>query len=442
MGGFSGRGEIAGYRILELAGAGGMGKVYRAVQPRLERVVALKVIRPDLAADESFRRRFRREAQLAATVDHPGVVPVYEAGDTDDVLFVAMRWVAGVNLQRLLATERRLEPTRAVGMVRQVADALHAAHEVGLVHRDVKPANVLVEGSRIYLSDFGLARLATASSDTTVAAGITGTVDYLAPELLEGSMAGPAADVYALGCLLFELLTGSVPYPMQGLIAKLHAHAHLEPPAPSDLCPQLPRGIDRVVAQALAKDPADRFVSAPQLALATAAALDEPRLSLHLTHRTVGPLRRMWRFTRRRLAPTLVTAALLVMAFTAALNEPLESTRAQASPATHLPLQAHGKASTCDLRLAHAPCSRVVTSHRRRGRNAHTRTPARAGTPTPARARRSSAHHSQDTPRALAASSTATSAQRQALSEPTPVAAAPPRARPSRGSPQEFSIER
>jgi predicted Ser/Thr protein kinase len=266
--------EIAGYRVIELIGGGGMGRVYRAVQPRLERVVALKVIRPELASSSAFRERFEREARLAASVDHPGVVPVYEGGESDGLLFLAMRWVNGPDLSRVIATEGPLALARATALLGQLADALDAAHRVGLVHRDIKPSNVLVEGGRVYLSDFGLARSmahAQTPDASTQTAGFVGTVDFAAPEQLGGRPVDARSDIYSLGCVFYEMLTGSVPFPVEGMLAKLHAHASELPRPPSQLRPELPRAIDGVVDKALAKDPSSRFQSAAEFASAVGA---------------------------------------------------------------------------------------------------------------------------------------------------------------------------
>ncbi len=263
--------ELAGYRLIELGGSGGMGRVYRAVQPGVDRVVAIKVIRPELAHDRTFRERFEVESRLAASIDHPNVIPIYEADDVDGVLFVAMRWVEGPDLRRLLAGGP-LEPARAVQLLEQVAAGLDAAHATGLIHRDIKPANVLLEGEHAYLSDFGLARSSEAGEETQVG-GLLGTVDYLAPELVDGGAATVASDVYALGCVVYQMLTGSVPFPVDGLIAKLNAHTKAEASAPSELRPELPRGFDQVLGRALAKDPARRYRSAGDLAVAARRAL-------------------------------------------------------------------------------------------------------------------------------------------------------------------------
>jgi predicted Ser/Thr protein kinase len=265
--------SLAGYRLIELGGEGGMGRVYRAVQPGTERVVALKVIRPELASDPGFRERFEVESRLAAAVDHPNVTPVYEAGEADDVLYVAMRWVEGRDLRRLLAAEGALEPERAVALLEQLAAGLDAAHAGGLIHRDIKPGNVLLEGEHAFLSDFGLARTSSGGESMTQAAGLVGTVDYLAPELVDGGTATVASDVYALGCVLFQMLTGSVPFPADGLVAKLNARVQGEAPAPSALRPELPRGFDAVLARALAREPGRRPRTAGALAEAARRAL-------------------------------------------------------------------------------------------------------------------------------------------------------------------------
>lgn len=298
--------SLAGYRLIELGGSGGMGRVYRAIQPRIDRVVAVKVIRPDLAADQAFREGFEVEFRLAASIDHPNVVSVYEADESDGVLFVAMRWVEGPDLRELLATEGPIAPARAVDLLRQLADGLDAAHAKGLIHRDIKPANVLLEGEHAFLSDFGLAQTTFGGDATTRVGGLVGTVDYLAPELVDGGTATIAGDVYALGCVLYEMLTGSVPFPVEGLIPKLHAHATADPPAPSALDPELPRGFDEVVGRALAKDPDRRYASAGELAAAARRAL-----------RTAP--RRPPRTTPRRRAGLLAVGCVVVLALIAAL---------------------------------------------------------------------------------------------------------------------------
>ena len=239
---------LAGYRIESLIARGGMGVVYRATQVALERPVALKVIARELAGDEGFRRRFLSESRLAARLEHPSVVPVYDAREDDGELIVAMRLVEGGDLRKLIDREGPLAPARAIGLLSQVAEALDAAHAAGVVHRDVKPHNILVEGERAYLSDFGLAK-AYEETGSGSGASIVGTVEYMAPEQWRGQKVGPAADVYALGCVLYEALTGIVPY------------ARKE----SDTEPEMPKGIDAVIERAVSKDPVDRYRSAGAL---------------------------------------------------------------------------------------------------------------------------------------------------------------------------------
>jgi len=205
---------VAGYEIGDLVGRGGMGDVYRALDTRLERPVALKLLGERLSDDESFRQRMLTESRLAAGLDHPNVVPIYEAGEADGRLFIAMRLVEGSDLKALLRRTGALAPQRAVAIASQVADALDAAHAKGLVHRDVKPSNVLLDQQRgrehVYLADFGLTQ---SVSDTRPTDGhLMGTVDYVAPEQIIGDNVDGRADVYSLGCLLFEALTGTLPF--------------------------------------------------------------------------------------------------------------------------------------------------------------------------------------------------------------------------------------
>jgi DNA-binding beta-propeller fold protein YncE len=239
---------LAGYRIDSLIARGGMGVVYRATQLALDRPVALKVIARELVDQEGFRERFLRESRLAASLDHPSVVPVYDAREEDGELIVAMRLIEGGDLRRLIAREGSLAPDRAVALLRQIAEALDAAHAAGIVHRDVKPHNILVHGERAYLSDFGLAK-AYAETGPGSGASIVGTVEYMAPEQWRGERVGPAADVYALGCVLYEALTGVAPF------------ARKE----SDAEPEMPRGLDAVIERAVSKDPGERYRTAGEL---------------------------------------------------------------------------------------------------------------------------------------------------------------------------------
>lgn len=250
-----------------------MGSVYEAEHAILGRRAALKTLLPELAGDVDFRNRFIAESQIVAALDHPSIIPIYDAGEQDGVVYIAMRLVDGGDLQKLLAAAP-LDPARAVAILEQVAGALDAAHANGLVHRDVKPANVLIEstGDRVYLTDFGLAKRADTQSMTR-AGFFVGTLDYAAPEQIRGDEVGPSADVYAFGCLLFETLTGRKPFPRESDVAVMHAQLHDPPPVPSDLRPGLPPGLDAVMAVALAKEQGDRFGSCRELMEAVRGAL-------------------------------------------------------------------------------------------------------------------------------------------------------------------------
>jgi streptogramin lyase len=239
---------VAGYRLDALIARGGMGVVYRATHVGLERPVALKVIARELADREGFRERFLRESRLAASLDHPAVVPVFDSREVDGELIVAMRLVAGGDLRRTIDREGPLPPARAIALLGQVAEALDAAHAAGIVHRDVKPHNVLVEGDRAFLSDFGLAK-ALGDSGALSGASVVGTAEYMSPEQWRGASVGPAADIYSLGCVLFEALTGIVPYARKD----------------ADTEPEMPEGLDAVIERAVSKDPAERYPSAGAL---------------------------------------------------------------------------------------------------------------------------------------------------------------------------------
>ena len=267
---------IAGYRIEAAIGRGGMGVVYRATQLVLERQVAIKLIVADRVQDPVFRARFQHESRLAAAIEHPNVIPVYEAGEDAGVLFIAMRLVDGTDLAQLLARLGAIDPTRTALLTGQLADALDAAHAHGLVHRDVKPANILLtlgEPEHLYLTDFGVAKQIAAAEGVTMTGRWVGTLDYLAPEQIRGEAVSAAADIYALAGVLHHCLTGQVPFPRNNDAARLWAHVNAAPPAPSLLRPGLPTAIDDVVARGMAKDPLARFQSAGDLAEACAQAL-------------------------------------------------------------------------------------------------------------------------------------------------------------------------
>src|SRR4051812_31920427 len=251
-----------------------MGVVYRATQVALDRPVALKLIAPELARDDQFRERFQRESRLAAQIEHPNVIPVYEAGEADGQLFIAMRFVDGSDLSSEISRHGTIEPLRAARIVAQVADALDAAHKRGLVHRDVKPANVLLSDGHAYLTDFGLVKDLAAGGAMTTSGQWVGTPDYVAPEQFKGEAVDARVDIYALGCVLFHTLTGRVPFPRDQAVAKLWAHSEELPPRPSESAPNVPPALDDVVARAMAKDPEDRFASAGDLGRAAVAAAE------------------------------------------------------------------------------------------------------------------------------------------------------------------------
>ena len=262
---------VGGVRIDTVAGRGGMGVVYRGTQVALKRTVALKVVRDDLASSTEFRRRFTQESEIAASLDHPHIVPIHSAGEDVGLLYVTMRYVEGTDLREAIRTRGRLDPATAAEVVAQIAAALDAAHRRGLVHRDVKPANILlseIDGRpHAYLTDFGLSRFAD-SEQLTATGTVVGTLDYMAPEQLEGRKVDGRVDVYALGCVLYQALTGRVPFPRETEHAKMWAHMTEPPPRPGALAPDLPAGFDEVVARALAKRPDDRYPSAGELARA------------------------------------------------------------------------------------------------------------------------------------------------------------------------------
>src|SRR4051794_3097256 len=241
-----------------------MGVVYRARHLRLDRVVALKLLPPN--------PRSEREWRLLAALDHPNVIPIYEAGEAEGHAYVVLRWIPGGVLAGGLRGPAGLDPPVALALLAQVAAALDAAHERGLVHRDVKPANILLEGDHAWLSDFGAGKDLAAPGETRTGAWI-GTVDYVAPELLDGAPATPRSDVYSLGCVMFECLTGRVPFPRESDMATLWAHRHEPPPSTGE---RLPAALDAVVRRALAKDPAERPASAGELIRAARAALSAP----------------------------------------------------------------------------------------------------------------------------------------------------------------------
>jgi serine/threonine-protein kinase len=269
---------VAGYRLEERVGAGGMAVVFRARDERLGRLVALKILAPALAADQAFRRRFIGESRAAAAVDDPYIIPVYEAGEADGVLFIAMRFVRGGDLRLVLDGEGPLTPGRAAGFISPVASALDAAHRAGLVHRDVKPANILVDArddrpDHVYLSDFGVSKGVMSSVGLTGTGHFLGTPDYSAPEQIQGHPVDGRTDQYALACVAYQLLTGAVPFVRDQGMAVLLAHLQEPPPSLAARRPGLPAAADEVLARALAKAPEKRYGSCREFADALRAAL-------------------------------------------------------------------------------------------------------------------------------------------------------------------------
>ena len=263
---------FAGHRIDGVVGKGGMGVVYRATQMALDLTVALKVMAPDLAQDDEFRERFRRESRLAASLDDAHIVPVRHAGEEEGLLYVTMRLVNGPDLGQLLESEGPLEPALAVEIIEQVGSALDTAHRKGLIHRDVKPANILVEpsssGPCAYLTDFGLTRRSVGSSGLTRTGQWVGTIDYVAPEQIRGDDLDERADLYSLGCVLYQALTGHAPFEQESDVATMYAHLEQPLPPLSEHSPGLPKALDDVLARATAKDPAERFATCAEFAAA------------------------------------------------------------------------------------------------------------------------------------------------------------------------------
>ncbi|HET9154771.1 MAG TPA: protein kinase [Solirubrobacterales bacterium] len=303
MGEFAIGSEVAGYRVEALLARGGMGVVYRATHLGLERPVALKVIARELADRDGFRERFLRESRLAARLDHPSVVPIYDSREVDGELIVAMRLIKGGDLRALIDRDGPLPAQRALHLLGQVADALDAAHAAGIVHRDVKPHNILVEGDRAYLSDFGLAK-ALDESGATGDASVVGTAHYMSPEQWRGDSIGPAADVYSLGCVLYESLTGIAPFAR----------------ADADSEPEMPQGVEEAIRRATAKDPLARYRSAGELiAAARSGAGSEVRPTAVLSHdgserTTVPNASRGWFGLRGRRAALWIIGGFAVIA--------------------------------------------------------------------------------------------------------------------------------
>ncbi|MEU5213128.1 serine/threonine-protein kinase [Streptomyces sp. NPDC020742] len=286
--------RIAEYLLQEEIGRGGMAVVYRAEDLRLGRTVAVKLLSPELARNDTFRQRFAHESRVAAAIDHPHIVPVFEAGETEGMLYIAMRYVQGRDLAALLERDGPLPLETACRIAVQVASALDAAHAHDLVHRDVKPGNILIaEGTdsdrpeHAYLTDFGLTKKSLSLTGFTSVGQFVGTLDYVAPEQISGRPVDGRCDVYSLACVLFEMLTGAPPFRRDDDMALLWAHQYDPPPAATERRPDLPPAVDTVFAQSLAKTPDERydtcrgFVAALRAAGRTTAPVPPPQPQTH-----------------------------------------------------------------------------------------------------------------------------------------------------------------
>ncbi|WP_018599406.1 serine/threonine-protein kinase [Mycobacterium sp. 155] len=319
------------YELRSLIGVGGMGEVYRAYDTVKDRMVAVKLLRTEVAADRSYQARFRRESRAAARLQEPHVIPVHDFGDIDGVLYIDMRLVEGVSVKEALRMNGPLDPGRAVSIATQVASALDAAHAGGLVHRDIKPENVLLTGDDFaYLVDFGIAHVG-GEATVTMTGVVIGSSAYMAPERFSGAAVGPPADVYALTCLLYECLIGRPPFETGDLRQLMSAHMFSAPPRPSIMRRGMPRAFDDVIARGMAKDPTHRYASAGELARAARAAISgnpavgvappvpepeavsRPTPPPALVHAPEGPVRRS-RWTRSQVRLVIATVLLLGVA--------------------------------------------------------------------------------------------------------------------------------
>src|SRR5882757_956745 len=269
--------EVGGYRIDELISRGGMGLVYRATNVALNRIYALKVLAPELAEDEHFRERFKREMRIAASLHHPNIVGIHNAGEHDGMLFFVMDYITGTDLREVLIKHGAMDPSRVIDLLDQFASALDAAHSRGLVHRDVKPANILItvkDGEEhAYLTDFGLAKKYDTASGLTAKGAVVGTVDYMSPEQITGSHTDARTDIYALGCVVYQMLSGKVPYERDNSVATLFAHVYDPPPSLEGETSQTYPAFAPVLEKAMAKDPSARYFSAGDFARDATAAL-------------------------------------------------------------------------------------------------------------------------------------------------------------------------
>ena len=290
--------EFAGYRVRSVLGRGGMSVVYQAENLRLSSIIALKVLAPELASDDVFRARFLEESRIAASLNHPNVIPIYDMGSHDELLYIAMRYVSGTDMRQMIKKRGRILPATALFLVGQAARALDAAHRKGLVHRDVKPGNLLIErGSdeadpdHVYLADFGITKHAMSRSGLTSTGQFLGTIDYVAPEQIRGMSVLGLADQYSLGCVLYECLTGRVPFEKDLDAAIIWAHVEETPTMPTVLRPELPPEIDEVFGRVLAKRPDERYGSCREFVEAARLALGifGPATDSSLGNMTAGP---------------------------------------------------------------------------------------------------------------------------------------------------------
>jgi len=263
---------IAGYEVEAVVGSGGVGVLYRARQVRLDRPVALKLVEAEVAQEPVVREQLRREARTVAALDHPNIVPLYEAGEEGGTVYIVTRWIDGTELGTLIRRDGPLKPRRAARIAAQIASALEVAHEKGLVHRDIKPSNAIVTSDdHVYLTDFGLTKRAGSASGFTGAGKMLGTIDYVAPEQIEGGETDARGDVYGLACVLYETLTGAAPFAGEsGGMAKMWAHLNAEPPSVREQRPDVPQALDDVIRRGMAKRPDGR----PSAAAFGAAVLE------------------------------------------------------------------------------------------------------------------------------------------------------------------------
>jgi YVTN family beta-propeller protein len=355
---------FAGHRIESEIGRGGMGVVYRARHVALDRERALKLITPSLSMDAEFRGRFQRESRLAASIEHPNVIPVHHAGEEGGQLYLSMRLVEGSDLREIVAREGPLSLGRAAKLVSGIAAGLDAAHEKGLVHRDAKPGNVLVEGEHVFLTDFGISRIAAGGGTLTSSGELLGSVDYVAPEQIEGERGDHRVDVYALGCILYFTLTAEPPFPRDNDLAKLFAHSNAPRPRPSEVDSALPSGIDEIVARAMTIDPAERFPSAGELAADLARIADGATWTARsaLPDTTADAQTTSCTSRGRRRWGLLIAAALAAAVAAAAVSVVLVAGGNETSPSGSTALPASGRqARTIDtIKVGHGPTALTV----------------------------------------------------------------------------------